>query len=48
MFAECQALSRLRAMFEEGARVGMEGDDKDVEVPSIKEVVHFAFAEHGK
>lgn len=48
MFTECQVLSRLRAMFEEGARVGMEGDDKDVEAPSVKEDVHFAFAEYGK
>lgn len=38
-------LARLKAMFEEGARVGVEGDDKDVEVPSVKEDEHFAFAE---
>lgn len=25
-------LARLKAMFEEGARVGVEGDDKDVEL----------------
>jgi len=35
-------------MFEEGARVGVEGDDKNVKVPGVIEDVHFAFAEHGK
>lgn len=48
MFTECQVLLRFRALFEEGTRAGMERDDKDVEVPSVKEDVHFAFAEHGK
>lgn len=36
-------------MFEEGARIGVEGNDKNVEAPCvIEDVVHFAFAEHGK